>query len=405
MQYNFHNEKYKAADLGGIHAEQFREYSDDTKYKNYVDATRTNQNLYLDLSEGGKNWFSRVKEAREHMEDLTGKSLRKDAVVLCSTVESVPTSWDPEVCKAYFKDKSDWYGHYLHEKAGVDEGAMLSLCVHLDEMTPHATYAWMPIKAEKFQAKNITTKTFLKALQTDSQDFTMCWIDGYNAQHPDNVIEKLEPAGESKRRHLSEIDYKVEKAKNRLEELEQKEVVLSDKVIATEEKIQIAERRYEEVVKDITKAPDLETYENVLQENENLREEISLKDRMIERLQESVEHWKNQAEEWKEKFVDAIHVATTKIRGLLGFDQEISENYSQSIEDLSNEIVAAYKDINPQGYADGEKVYPGYNYDQTYKRLKSGDSKLVLDNLVDSESVIKHRNDDCDLERHMSLKK
>ena len=31
MQYNFHNEKYKSSDVGGIRKEQFREYTDETK--------------------------------------------------------------------------------------------------------------------------------------------------------------------------------------------------------------------------------------------------------------------------------------------------------------------------------------------------------------------------------------
>ena len=58
MQYNFHNEKYKMSDVGGIQREQFREYSKDTEYRNKVDPERTGNNLYIEMSPGGRDWFA-----------------------------------------------------------------------------------------------------------------------------------------------------------------------------------------------------------------------------------------------------------------------------------------------------------------------------------------------------------
>ena len=119
MQYNIHKEKYQTKDVTGIMKEQFRQYEDETKYKNYIDHERTKDNIYKAMSEDGTNWYMRIREAKESTEEVTGKVTRKDAVVLCSTVESVPSSWNAEVCQNYFQDKAEWFKGYLEEK-GVE---------------------------------------------------------------------------------------------------------------------------------------------------------------------------------------------------------------------------------------------------------------------------------------------
>lgn len=316
MQYNFHNEKYKMSDVGGIHREQFREYADATKYKNEVDASRTEKNEYIELTENGKNWFSHIKEAKERTAELTGRAVRKDAVVLCSTVESVPTTWDDEICRKYFYEKAKWYENYLQEKAGVDENCMLSVCIHLDENTPHATYAWIPEKDGKLQAKNILDRNFLKSLQTDSQTFTFEWVR--HLEEKNNIsLEKLEPIESgSQRQHLSEAEYKKEKIRTQVEELQQQHKEVQKQI----------EEVNQEIVRK-TQAPDLQTYEDVVAENQNLKEELSWKDKVIEKLQEekmvlqeTVNHLKESVQEWKEKFSELTHKAGQRLMKSFGFD-------------------------------------------------------------------------------------
>ena len=360
MQYNIHNEKYQTKDVIGIRKEQFREYEDKSNYKNYVDEERTKDNVYKAMSEDGDNWYKRIREAKESTEQMTGKVTRKDAVVLCSTVESVPSSWSTEVCKNYFNDKAEWFKNYLEVK-GVDKDSVVSVCVHLDETTPHATYAWLPMKDERLQAKNILDKQFLRDLQKESQDFTFSWIGRYNLEHPDNRIELLDPYQiDSGRKHLKESEYKemkiaenVQQMESKLEETRQQIGDLEKRdeelTVKTKEAVEV-KQIYEDKLIEITKAPDIESYDSIVKENVNLKEELSLKDRIIEglenqieRFKESIDELKTSAQEWKEKFSDMAHKAGSRLMEYFGYDvkddasirQFPSKEVSAGINELS----------------------------------------------------------------------
>lgn len=343
MQYNFHNEKYKQSDIGGIHKEQFREYSDAASYKNEVDPELTKNNETIEMSKDGFNWFKRVREAKELNSKTTGRATRKDTVVLCSTVESVPKSWSMDTCKEYFRDKAVWYDNYLQSKAGVDKGSMLSVCVHLDETTPHATYVWIPQKDGKLQAKNIISREFLRSQQQDSQKFTMEWVDSY-MEKKQMQLEKLEPiVSGSKRQHLSEAEYKKEQIRQKVEMLESKHVEMVEKndqavkenkeiqkeyetakrgiadIAAREDKVRESEKQ----IIAITKAPDMRSYVEIKKENYQLKEELSMKDKIIAKLKESVEGW-------KKKFETLAHELGNRIMRKLGFNDMQSREMPSS---------------------------------------------------------------------------
>ncbi|MBQ3295512.1 MAG: plasmid recombination protein [Erysipelotrichaceae bacterium] len=337
MQYNIHNEKYQTKDVGGIMKEQFRQYEDSSKYRNYVDEHRTLNNVYKAMSEDGMNWYRQIREAKESTEQVTGKAIRKDAVVLCSTVESVPSSWDVDICQSYFQDKADWFREFLEDK-GVDKDSLLSVAVHLDETTPHATYAWLPMKDEKLQAKNILDKQFLRDLQKESQDFTFKWIDEYNSKHLDQPIEKMDPYQiDSGRKHLQESEYKEMKIAESVQQMQQQLVETKQQIgdlnqrseeltVKTQEAAE-AKQLYEDKFIEITEAPDIKTYETVVEENTSLKEELSLKDRIIERLQEeaekfrqTIEDLKETAQEWKDRFTDMAHKAGSRLMEYFGYD-------------------------------------------------------------------------------------
>lgn len=369
MQYKIHNEKYQTKDVTGIMKEQFRQYEDESKYKNYIDHERTKDNVYKAMSEDGMNWYRQIREAKESTEEVTGKAIRKDAVVLCSTVESVPSSWDIEACQNYFEDKADWFKDYLEGK-GVDKDSMLSVAIHLDETTPHATYTWLPMKDERLQAKNILDKQFLRDLQKQSQDFTFDWIDRYNELNPDHRIEKMDPYQiDSGRKHLQEAEYKemriaesVQQMQQRLEETKQQIGDLNQRSEELTEKTQEAveaKELYENKFIEITNAPDIESYDSIVKENVDLKEEISLKDRIIERLQEETERFrqtiedlKETAQEWKEKFSDMAHKAGSRLMEYFGYDvsndDSIRQFPSREVSAGINELTEKSQQLDPK---------------------------------------------------------
>lgn len=386
MQYNFHNEKYQLSSIGGIHAEQFREYRDEHNYKNYVDCERTSENMYKALSEDGMNWSKRVRQAIKESATITGRKVRKDAVVLCSTVESVPESWPTDICKKYFEEKAEWYKEYLHEHTGIPSDAMLSLACHFDESTPHATIAWIPIKDGKLQAKNITTKIFYKQLQSDSQAFTFDWIEHYNEQH-EQKIEKLEPYVEgSMKKHLQEQEYKEKKIADHVQQLEAKHDELSEKVSDTirqhqeiseqlsnakaelektqadtaevlvagklaKQQIQESKLREQDIerrekrITEITGSPSIASYDQVRKENDSLKNEISLKDKLIESLQQTIDSWKLKIRHLGKRMASALGFREEEYAG---GTQHVSEFPDTAVKEAYESAVGIVQDIDPR---------------------------------------------------------
>lgn len=291
----------------------------------------------------------------------------------------------------------------------MDEGALKTVAVHLDETTPHATYAWVPIKDDKLQAKNILDRDFLRNLQKDSQDYTFQWIDKWNEQHPYNMIEKMDPyTPDSRQQHLTEseyrekkIDEKIQLAKQEMSNAKEKELSVgerektledqqrkfSEAVNEAREQINTAWEKigdlqseksaleastrqaveakenydkqaaaYEEKVIELTDAPDLESYESVLTENAELREELSLKDRLIDSLREEIDVWKDRVEDlrekvedWKARFHGFAEEAGQKIMGYFGYeseDERISEYPSKGFADAYDRMKEEISEID-----------------------------------------------------------
>ncbi|MCR4752032.1 MAG: plasmid recombination protein [Eubacterium sp.] len=369
MQYNWHIEKYKQADIGGIRKEQFREYKNDEQYRNNVQPELSKENLYVGMhSDGtGCDWQAEIKAAKESMSKITGRAVRKDAVVLCSAVESVPRSWDNNTCRRYFMDKAKWFRDYLCTVGHVDNDALLSLVVHLDETTPHATYAWMPIKEGRLQAKNVITKSFLQQLQQDGQDFTLAWIEVWNAFNPDNQIEKLEPyVHESMKKHLTEIQFKEEMIRQRQELVQQQE---------------------KEIV-HITAAPSLPEYKHLMTENKALAAELTDKSRLVDQLQTEAQQLKGSVSDLTRELDDITEKIGSRILKSIGYDVKPTESIPEYPDSrVLQSIVSMRQDVeisNPRNYRilpdlDSPGMYRvAENRDGVYQTIKGGFSSRAL---------------------------
>ena len=78
----------------------------------------------------------------------------------------------------------------------------------------------------------------------------------------------------------------------------------------------------EKKVIEITEAPSLSTYKTVVKENENLKSELALKDKIIEKLKVEIESLKLSVQNWKQKFVDISRQAGSKLMKDFGFETE-----------------------------------------------------------------------------------
>lgn len=76
----------------------------------------------------------------------------------------------------------------------------------------------------------------------------------------------------------------------------------------------------EKKVIEITEAPSLSTYRTVVKENESLKSELALKDKIIEKLKIEIESLKLSVQNWKQKFLDISRQAGSKLMKVFGFE-------------------------------------------------------------------------------------
>lgn len=215
-----HMQKVTKAGLRGIQSHMNREH--DSKTNPDIDKERTDQNYHFQQT---TNLYQGVKQTIEDYVD-TSKKIRKDAVHLCSFIvtsdHETMAAMSPATQKRFFKDSVDFfirrYGAEFIQYATV----------HMDEYTPHLHLGVVPATFQKDSdtyrlcAKDLFSPKELRALQTAFYE---------------NVGRKygLERGQEnSKAKHLTETQYKAQKASEKVQELEAKAEALEAKVTALE---------------------------------------------------------------------------------------------------------------------------------------------------------------------------
>lgn len=213
MKFGVHNAKFASAGskgFGGVEKEQKRlnEYK---PYKNDVNPELSYLNVYKNR-EG--SWRARYRELKKIHESNSKRKLRKDAAVVCSTIQTVPPSWPREAVNAYFERFDAFMRDYLY-RYGVDADlCFLSSATHFDETSPHHTYVWAPFKEGKYQCKYIVTPTFLRNLQKETYEMYL----QFAKEHPElEVLEEYREGADAK--HLDELEYKLKRSSARLEDV------------------------------------------------------------------------------------------------------------------------------------------------------------------------------------------
>ena len=192
-----HMMKIKQGAVGGIQSHNNREHTPRTNPD--VDMSRSGDNIDLVPCD---NYKGAIKEKISALVQ-SDKAVRKDAVVVCDFI--ITSDYDTmeelgaEKQRAFFEDAVKWFG----DRYGKDR--VLFATVHMDEKTPHLHMGVVPITAEgRLSAKTIFTKTEMKAIQTE-------FARDVGAKYG------LERGVEgSDRTHLSELDFKIQKAEEAL---------------------------------------------------------------------------------------------------------------------------------------------------------------------------------------------
>lgn len=158
-----HIEKFKAPALGNMcaHYDRSAELERGVSRDN-IDHERTRLNYNLRPHEEG---LSQVQFINDRIGSLGLKrSPRKDAVRMCDCVVTMP--------KVYGGDQREFFEavcHTLDDLFGGDN--CVSAWVHLDEMTPHVHYAFVPVTDDgRLSAKDKLNRAFMQRFHARLED-------------------------------------------------------------------------------------------------------------------------------------------------------------------------------------------------------------------------------------------
>lgn len=165
-----HVAKYTRGAIGHLtkHFERAKnEIGEYIKFSNQdIDTSRSKLNYNLAPH---RNQLEYIHERIEQVQCLK----RKDVNVMCSWVITVPKELPEEYQKDFFKLSYE----FLKTRYDPQEKNVISSYVHLDEISPHLHYAFIPVvfdekkKKEKVSAKELITKKDLQTFHTDFQKF------------------------------------------------------------------------------------------------------------------------------------------------------------------------------------------------------------------------------------------
>lgn len=142
---------------------------------------------------------------------------------------------------------------------------------------------------------------------------------------------------------------------------------------------------------EITKAPDLPSYNDIQNENQTLKKELSVKDKIIQKLNVEKEDLKQSLEKWKRQCMHIANKIGNKMLNAIGLDTNVvgikkelpSKEVIQVIDDTSHTI---------QYNADDLRVIPdSQNKGKFCVILKKENGFDVVDNNFDNRQLAEHR--------------
>ena len=170
-----HYAKYGKAAVGSIlmHSDRGINGPDTHEHSNEsIDRSRTHLNYDL-KDRGGQTAYAYYKEwiekIAEETKQRTGKSIRKDAVTLCSWAVTVPKDLPEDKHADFFNAVYKWFS------ARYGEDNIVTAAVHMDETTPHMHLQFTPIIEKKgirkLCAKECETKRTLGKVHQELQKY------------------------------------------------------------------------------------------------------------------------------------------------------------------------------------------------------------------------------------------
>lgn len=354
--------KIKAGSIGGTDKHNER------KNKNY-----SNEDINLELSHLNynliecKSYKSAIDKQLEERYTAS-RSIRKDAVL---GVEVIFTSDNeffkkltPEQERLYFEKSLEFLKDFAGEKN------VISAVVHKDEKTPHLHCVFTPITDDgRLHFKSFINGKFeLSKLQDKYYDYIS----------KDFNLERGKSAEQTKRKHLSVAEYKLETAINE-RELELEKVNKNTEIIKSKNlDLETQKTQLENEQNNINQSlKDLEEFnkklDNEKKEKERLKEKLSLEQKKFLKIEDI----KNNVEERKPSFLNKEHKVILKKE-----DYDSLLQYALEGEKFYKEKIKKEKELTNlnKSYTDLKESYSVLSVN--YNNLKISESSLGSENIT-----------------------
>lgn len=303
-----------------------------------IDSSKSHLNIY----EGIRTAAELQDYSKKHLEqlrDAQGRKLRKDAVVMCSTIIKPPAemmlSMSREDQLRFLKDAQE----KLDEIIGPENGR--STAIHFDEQGPHLHRLWEPItKDGRLCAKEMHNLQFFGRLNREMPEFLRSrgW-DIDDCQAYDAALEDLEKNDERKNQRKlhgrSSAVYKRD-MENRAKHLQKKVAELKEENKKLTEK---KEKLIEKNEKLIERLQLIRTCEEYRIEAVEVNEELDLMEELVAGLSEVPKLFKAEA---AQTWIDRTLLFLQKLRKLVEagilrlkiFEKthDVSERLSETVE-------------------------------------------------------------------------
>ena len=252
-----HYAKYGKVVVGSILMHSDRGIgSPDTHEHSNENIDRSRTHLNYDLKErGGQTAYvyykQRIDQIAAETKERTGKSIRKDAVTLCSWAVTAPKDLPEDKQADFFKAAYDWFS----ERYGADN--IVTAAVHLDETSPHMHLQFTPIiekdGVRKLCAKDMETRKTLQTahqqLQRHLEQALGCEVNILNGATEQGNKSVLELQIETLKQQLAEKEEKARQAEERAEQAEKR-------AKSAERKLKEINGQYDEAAKGLKKVLD-----------------------------------------------------------------------------------------------------------------------------------------------------
>lgn len=404
-----HYAKYGKAAVGSIlmHSDRGINGPDTHEHSNEsIDRSRTHLNYDL-KDRGGLTAYAyykeRIEKIAEETKQRTGKSIRKDAVTLCSWAVTVPKDLPEDKHADFFNAVYKWFS----ERYGEDN--IVTAAVHMDETTPHMHLQFTPIIEKKgirkLCAKECETKRTLGKVHQELQKHLVqelgCDVNILNGATDQGNKTVLQLQVGSLQEQVAAAEERVKAAEQELAKVKTQLKTTQAKLKTTHEKYKSASSELKTVLDQKSRASEIKTslifggetvsysksmlertraigsesYEQLIKA-QKIREEVIDREQALTAREQAVNPLYDKAKQQQEQ-----------IQRELYRQQQITKNMQQEVERRATELTDQ-RIKRMFGDVSGSRAE---RLEDFCESVKYSDGQSVLDKFEEQEKQLKRR--------------